>query len=155
PTLIEITGNDYLKSAVDERFSLSNTKATWKNNEEQGEKSLSGKAYYLSVTGVPEELALLAQALLATPNKKLALLPEGEAQIARIGELKIEANGQSRTVVQYDISGIDFVPSPIWLDQDRKFFASVSSWATVIREGWEESAAALLKAQDAAESVRT
>ena len=69
-----------------------------------------------------EEAALLAQALLAVPGHKLPLLPAGEASIEKRSELKINANGQSRTVVQYAISGLGFVPSALWLDAGRKVF---------------------------------
>jgi len=50
--------------------------------------------------------------------------------------MKIEANGLSRTVVQYAISGLDFTPDPVWLDQDGTFFASIAGWFVVIRDGW-------------------
>ncbi|HMF56462.1 MAG TPA: hypothetical protein VK619_08970, partial [Pyrinomonadaceae bacterium] len=155
PTLIETSGNDYLKAPVEERFSVVNGRATWKNRAESGERVLGGRAFYVSMFGTPEEGALLVKALLAAPGHKLALLPEGEAAIERVGELKIEANGQQRTVVEYEISGLDFTPSPIWLDQSGEFFASVSGWSSVILEGWEKTVADLLKAQQAREAART
>lgn len=62
--------------------------------------------------------------------------------------MKIEANGNSCTVTQYAIAGLDFTPIPIWLDHDGAFFASVSAWFSIIREGWEPSVDALLQAQD-------
>ena len=103
PTLIETTGNDYFKGPVDERFSLSNGRAVWQNKAEHEEKSVAGRAFYISMDGSPEESALLAQALLAAPGGRLALLPEGEAHIERVGELQVAANGQTHTVAQYNI----------------------------------------------------
>ena len=147
PSRIESTGNDYEKAPVDERFSVEGGNDTWKNRAEQGSKPVSGKAFYVSISGVPEEGGLLAQALLAAGGK-LRLLPEGEASIQKRGELRIEANGQSRTVTQYAVTGLDFVPDPVWLDQDGSFFAVVQGWFVVIREGWESSVDALTKAQD-------
>jgi imidazolonepropionase-like amidohydrolase len=155
PTLVETTGNDYFKGPVAERFTLSDGRAVWKNKAEQETKTVAGRAFYISMDGSPEESALLAQALLTAPGGRLALLPEGEARIERVGELKVAADGQGgRTVVQYSISGLGFTPFPIWLDEDRRFFASVSSWLTVIRAGWEASAPALLKTQDELETAR-
>src|ERR1043166_10160583 len=119
PTEIEITGVDYLKAPVEERFSLKQGVASWKNRSEEGQKKISGKAFYASISGASEESALLAQALLAAPGHKLPLLPAGEASIEKRSELKINANGQSRTVVQYAISGLDFSPSALWLAQGR------------------------------------
>ena len=147
PTRIENTGIDYEKAPVDEQFSLHDGTATWKNRAEHGETQISGKAFYASLSGAPQETAVLAQALLANDGR-LPLLPAGEASIEKRGELKIEANGQPRTVVQYAISGLDFTPSPIWLNPDNSFFASVSGWFSLIPEGWESAADTLLKAQD-------
>jgi imidazolonepropionase-like amidohydrolase len=154
PTLVETNGNDYFKGPVAEHFSLSDSRAVWKNKAEQGAKTVAGRAFYISFDGSPEESAFLAQALLAAPGGKLALLPEGEAHIERVGALKVAANGQTRTVVQYNIAGLSFTPFPIWLDEDRQFFAAVSSWLTVIRAGWEACAPVLLKTQDELEAAR-
>src|SRR6478672_6554857 len=155
PTEIEIAGVDYLKAPVDERFSLKQGVASWKNRSEQGQKKISGKAFYTSISGASEETALLAQALLAAPQHKLPLLPAGEASIEKRGELKITANGQSQTVTQYAIDGLGFSPFPFWLDADGKLFALVSTWSTIIQEGWENAAADLLKAQDKLENERS
>ena len=148
PVELEISGVDYLKAPVDERFSLKQGTAAWKNRAEEGQQKINGTAFYASISGASEESALLAQALLAAPNHKLPLLPAGEASIEKRSELKINANGQSRTIVQYAINGLGFAPSPLWLAQDGKFFASVSTWSSIIQEGWESATADLLKEQD-------
>jgi len=98
PTQMDITGHDYLKAPVDEHFSLSSGKATWKNSAEQGTKATDA-AFYVSDSGSPEETALLARALLTAPGGKLPLLPGGEASITKRGELKVEANGKTLAVV--------------------------------------------------------
>src|ERR1051325_436 len=139
PTEIEITGVDYLKAPVEERFSLKQGVATWKNRSEEGQKKISGKAFYASISGASEESALLAQALLAAPGHKLPLLPAGEASIEKRSELKISANGESQTVTQYAIGGLGFSPFPLWLDHDGKLFAFVSTWNSMIPEGWEST----------------
>jgi imidazolonepropionase-like amidohydrolase len=155
PLEIEITGVDYLKAPVEERFSLKKGTASWKNRSEEGQKKISGKAFYTSISGTSEEIALLAQALLAAPQHKLALLPAGEASIEKRGELKINSNGQTRTVTQYAIAGLGFSPFSFWLDSDGRLFASVSTWSTIIREGWESAAADLLKEQDKFDNERS
>jgi imidazolonepropionase-like amidohydrolase len=155
PTEIEITGVDYLKSPVDERYSLKQGVASWKNRSEEGQKNISGKAFYTSISGATEETGLLAQALLAAPGHKLPLLPAGEASIEKRSELKISANGHSQTVTQYAIAGFGFSPSPFWLDHNGKFFAFVSTWNSVIPEGWESATADLLKEQDKFENERS
>ena len=147
PAQIQNTGIDYEKAPVDEQFALNNGVASWKNRAEHGQKQIDGKLFYSSLSGAPQETGVLALALLANGGR-LPLLPAGEASIEKRGELKIEANGQSRTVVQYAIAGLDFTPTPIWLDPDGAFFASVSPWFSFIQEGWESSLDALQKAQD-------
>jgi imidazolonepropionase-like amidohydrolase len=154
PIEIEIAGVDYLKASVKERFSLKQGTASWKNRSEEGQKP-AARAFYVSVSGTVEEAGLLARALLAAPGHKLPLLPEGAASIEKRSELKINANGQSRTVVQYAISGLGFSPSAIWLDQDGTLFASVSSWSSVVREGWESTVDALVKEQDKFDNERS
>jgi hypothetical protein len=148
PLSLENTGVDYYKAPIDEHFSLREGSATWKNRAEQGQKQVAGSPFYVSISGAPEEAAILARALLAAPDHKLPLLPAGEASIEKRGELKIDANGKSRTVVQYAIIGLDFTPDPIWLDPDGKFFAIANSWFSVIAEGWESVVDPLSKAQD-------
>lgn len=155
PTEVNSTGVDYLKAPVEEHFTLKQGNASWKNRSEEGQKSVKGKAFYVSISATSEEAALLAQALLAAPGHKLALLPEGEASIEKRSELKISANGQARTVVQYAISGLGFSPSAVWLDQDGTFFASVSSWSSIVKEGWEGTIDALIKDQDKFENERS
>jgi imidazolonepropionase-like amidohydrolase len=147
PIEISTSGNDYQKAVVEEHFSLKDGTATWKNRAEQGTKTVSGHSFYASVSGVPAESALFVRAAL-NAGGKLNLLPTGEASVEKRSELKLESGGQSRTVVQYAISGFNFTPDPIWLDQDGNFFATISGWFVVVREGWESSVDALSKAQD-------
>jgi imidazolonepropionase-like amidohydrolase len=155
PTELKSSGVDYYKTPVEEQFTLKQGRASWKNRSEEGQKEVNGKAFYVSISATSEESALLAKALLAAPGHKLPLLPEGEASIEKRGELKITANGQSRTVVQYAISGLGFTPSALWLDQDGTFFATVSTWSSMVREGWESTVDVLIKEQDRFENERS
>jgi Amidohydrolase family len=86
PVSLETTGNDYLKAPVAETFSFENGVARWKNTAEAGERRLASKAFYNSMNGAPEEFALLAQALLKSPDKRMALLPEGKDERYRESE---------------------------------------------------------------------
>ncbi|HVF41986.1 MAG TPA: hypothetical protein VM936_03190, partial [Pyrinomonadaceae bacterium] len=155
PVSLDTKGNDYLKAPVAESFTFGGGVARWKNTAESGEKRLASNAFYNSMNGAPEELALLARALLRSPDKRLPLLPDGEAGVERTGELTLKGGAGERRVVSYEVSGLGFTPSTVWLDEDGSFFASVSGWLSVIREGWESGAAALLKKQDELEAGRT
>jgi imidazolonepropionase-like amidohydrolase len=146
-----ITGNDYMKSAVTENYSLEQGKARWKNDDEQGEKKISASAYYVPLNPGPSESALLAHAALLKDKKKnggkISLLPEGEARVQRMTELDIEAAGHKKHVALYALAGLDFAPTYLWLDPSDKLFASLDDWSTIIPEGWEPAAKVLLDAQ--------
>ena len=152
PTSLVNTGVDYLKGPVEERFGIAGGKASWKNKAEHGEHD-AAKAFYSSMYGPPEELAALARALLAA-GRPLPLLPDGEARIERIGERRVDAGGSSLAVTQYQITGLDFSPTTIWLDAERKLFATGGMWFMVIRKGWEGARDTVLDAQRQAENRR-
>jgi imidazolonepropionase-like amidohydrolase len=142
PIAETISGNDYLKSAVQEGFSVQNQTARWKNNAEQGEKTLTAPAVYVPINSAPAESALLVHAALKNRGK-IALLPEGEAAVGRVAERNVEAQGNKQHLTLYSISGLDFSPTYVWLDERGQFFATGDSWAMIIREGWEPAAKSL------------
>jgi hypothetical protein len=156
PVSVETSGHDYLKAPVHETFTFSQAEgvARWKNNAERGERKLAGPAFYLSLHSAPEEFALLAAALLQAPGQRLPLLPAGEAAITRTSELTLRNGADSRHVVSYDITGLGFTPATVWLDDEQRFFASVSSWSSTIHEGWEKSAPELIAQQDKMTAAR-
>ena len=148
PTGMEITGHDYFKAPVDEKFTFHGGTATWKNRAENG-KITTEPAFYASLSGAPGELGALARALLAAKDKRLALLPAGEARIEKVGDLSLVRDGGKRAVVHYSITGLDFTPTSLWLDRDGALFAvSSGAWYTVVREGWERSVDTLVKVQE-------
>ena len=155
PVSVQTSGNDYLKVAVKETFTLDQGVARWKNDAENGERKLTAPAFYLSLQSVPEETALLANALLKAPEHKLTLLPEGQATLRRTDETTLQSPAGSRRVIGYEISGLGFSPEVVWLDEDGGFFAAVSSWVAFIREGWESSAPKLLELQNVRANART
>ena len=151
PLSESITGNDYLKSPVDENFTNSGGVATWKNNAEQGERRLSTPAYYSPLNGAPTEYALLAQAALRNGGK-ISLLPEGEVRIERVSGAEVQAGEQKKRIGLYSMTGLDFSPTYVWLDDreknQQKFFASVDEWGSIVPEGWETAVKQLLAVQD-------
>ena len=149
PVSLTVDGHDYLKSAIAERFAVTDGRATWTNKVEQGELELDAPAFYLSQSGVPSETALLARALLASPDAKLPLLPLGESRIEKLEERTVRVGEQSRRLTLYAITGLGFQPGPIWLDEDGELFAVANAWLQVVVEGWESVVQSLLDAQEA------
>lgn len=156
PVSVQTSGNDYLKVPVKETFTLDKGVARWHNDAESGERKLTAPAFYIGLQSLPEEGALLANALLKAEGQKLALLPEGQATLRRADDVMLKSpSGGSRRVVSYEIDGLGFAPETIWLDQDGAFFAAVSSSASFILEGWESSAPQLLELQNRRADART
>src|SRR5437867_610501 len=149
PAQERTTGVDYFKGPVDETFDQEGTTARWHNKAEDG-KRIGTDAFYVSMFGPPEETALLANALLSSPNHHLPLLPAGEASIEKVSELSVAG----KQIIDYAISGLSFTPFDIWLEPDGTFFGSVSAWSTILREGYDNAAKPMLEAQDAAAQRR-
>src|SRR5262249_43368926 len=57
-------------------------------------------------------------------------------------------------VVLYEVSGLGFSPTQLWLDREGGLFAEGSSWTMVIRRGWEPVADELVRVQTEVESAR-
>jgi imidazolonepropionase-like amidohydrolase len=148
PLQVETTGNDYYKVPIEEGFSVDRGIARWKNTSEAGEAPAG--AMYSSMYGPPEELAVLARALLRRGGR-LPLFPAGEATIRKVGT----SNVRGIPVTAYELGGLGFSPFEIWLDGKEDFFGVVSAWSSTIREGFETDAKTLIAAQDARASMRT
>lgn len=154
PRSVATDGNDYLKASIAERFSSAGGHASWKNKVEAGETRKGGPVFYVSQAGPPLELALLARALLASPDRRLPLLPQGEARIETVGTRSVETGDDSLTVTQYAVTGLGFQPSPVWLDERGGLFAIVDDFTAVVPEGWETSIEVLRDAQEAQAAAR-
>ena len=133
------SGNDYMKSPVAETFSLSGGKARWHNRSEQGETAVKAESFYIPANPPPEFMTVLARALLQAPDHKLALLPAGEAHITTAGT--------SGDLTLYHITGLDFSPTPIWLDHDGNMGATISGWMSVVPAARTATLAKLSAAQ--------
>jgi len=153
PVAESVDGNDYLKSPVKESYALESGAARWKSDLEEGHKKLAGAAVYVSINGAPAEMGLLAQAAISNGGT-IALLPEGEAKVDQLAQLDVESGEKKKHVTMYAITGLDFSPTYVWLDERHTFFANVDFWSSVIPEGWEAAARSLQAAQDEAVHAR-
>jgi len=152
PSLVEITGHDYWKNPVEERYELREGKASWRNaSEKQGGLDLSRPSYYLNINGSPQMLEVLANALLSSPGRSLDLLPSGTAKIDQVGSVEAEAGGRKRKVDLYSIQGLGFEPFHVWLDEKKTFFGADWGWMKIAQEGWEPALPKLKEFQDAEE----
>jgi imidazolonepropionase-like amidohydrolase len=148
PTEYSGSGNDYMKASVTETFRISGGKATWRNRTEHGETALTGATFYMPTSAPPEFFGVLARALLKAPEHRLPLLPAGEARIEAAGSVTLKvAGGKDTELTQYRIIGLDFSPTPLWLDRGGNTAAIASGWLSALAAGYRDSLATLLDAQ--------
>ena len=138
PVSITVEGHDYLKAAVNERFTREGNRVSWTNLAEDEQRELTGPAFFAGLNSLPEDGVLLARALLKAPGGRLALLPDGEARIRTLATERVSGKAGARKVTLYAISGLNLLPDYIWLDDQQRFFASYSSWMSFVREGFED-----------------
>lgn len=149
-------GNDYMKSPVEEAFSLTSGEAVWKNQSEDEKLPNAAGKFYVDIDGGPEAGAILARALLSPKNDgQLAVLPSGTATIRRLQSVPVEVNGKKLTATLYAVSGLAFNPAYVWLDEQQQLFANISGWFAVVRAGYESSVPALRDSQRQVEVARS
>jgi hypothetical protein len=150
---LSITGHDYWKQPVDERFTLRGDSAEWSSNLERGGRRLEGPALYSPFYGPVAGMALFIGA--AGTRGEVPLLPAGRARVTRVGERIVTAGGQVARIAHYQIEGLGFTPVDFWADAENRLFAFVAgSWFRVMRPGWESIGDALAAAQDSLEKER-
>src|SRR6267378_3273694 len=155
PRTLSITGNDYLKVPVEERFTLRGDSAEWSSSAERGSRHLVAPAFYVSIYGPSSADFMLAQAAATAANGEIPLLPEGRARVKKLGARTVTAGGRSAHITHYQIEGLGFAPYDFWLGEDGRYFAFVGgAWYRVIREGWESIGDELAAVQDSMEQQR-
>jgi hypothetical protein len=141
-------GHHEMGTKVEETFARQGRHVTWKSEEEHGDRDLDGAAFFLPIADVPEVDGILARALLKNGGT-LPLLPGGTARIEKSAELTVSAGGKSRKLVLYTITGVDFMPWRVWMNEDGTWFGHVSAWSSLVPEGWESVAPTLVAKQEA------
>jgi imidazolonepropionase-like amidohydrolase len=106
-----------------ETFTISGGTASWTSPIDAGSASYSVPAFYVSQGGPIDTTAWFLEALLARPDKSLALLPGGRARAARLVDLEVGSGAAKQTIVLWSITGTGTSPLPIWADANNRFFA--------------------------------
>src|SRR5262249_54574593 len=86
------TGQHTMGTSVDEKVTLTAGKATWKSNEEAGERDVTAPAMYVPMAAAPDVLGTLVRAALQHGGK-IALLPAGEVRVANVADTIVSQNG--------------------------------------------------------------
>jgi Amidohydrolase family len=147
-------GHHTMGTPVAETFAREGNHARWKSHEEQGDREVSGAAFFVPVCEFPDALGFLAEALFkrGTP---LPLLPAGEARLEKTGEATVRSSaGTERRILGYAITGLDLTPTRVWMNEDGTWFAYVMPWFSVIPEGFEGSIEPLIEKQNQLDKER-
>ncbi len=149
PNAVNISGVDYFKAPIDERYALKADQGSWQNSAERASQADAASSFYLPINAPPSYTGVLAQALLADEDHAIDMLPTGRAvlrEALRLAEPGAKAR-KKRELIAYEISGLDFSPGMVWFDADGAYLGFVSEWMSVLPVGREDWQPVLLTAQ--------
>ena len=137
-----------------ESFEVRDGKAIWKSVADSGEAQAT-PAFYVANGGTTAASVPLVAKLVEAGNTGIALYPSGRASLEKGPTLQITGPNGAKTVQLAWIRGLGPSPTPIWLDETGKFFATVSFISTM-PAGYESNLKSMLDFQDAetAKAVR-
>jgi hypothetical protein len=122
--------------------------AHWKTAVDSGSAPFAARRYN-SYGGPWLASEMDVNALVAAGAKGIDLLPTGHASI-KIGQpVQIDGPQGKKTVKLAFITGYGFSPSPVWLDQDNRFFGNAGQ-ISLLPEGYESDGPKLKDIQDKA-----
>jgi len=148
------TGKNTFGAILDERFSLSGKRATWRTPADNGSSEVTGPALYLPTYGSPEVNAVIVRAS-QKAGGSIAALPGGTLRTQKLADARVGPAGAERGVALYAIFGTDLQPDWVWLDDDgsQRLFAAINPGGRqVILAGFDSAAPALEKLQVEAEA---
>ncbi len=143
----EISGVDYYKTKVEEKFEVKAGQASWKNKFENESVPYKGELYS-NINGTPGEIELTLQILKNSVSKKVNILPSGTLNYTVVKEeiVKDEKNN-NLTIQLIGFSGLGGPPNYYWFTKDGHYFGSLSDWTSIIQSGYEKNIDILLPVQ--------
>jgi imidazolonepropionase-like amidohydrolase len=121
PATVTIRGSSPTGDAA-ETFSIAAGKASWKSPVDAGSAPYQAAAFYSTQGGPIDNLAWFLERLLASPGRKLPMLPGGQARAEKLTTLEVGSAAAKKTVTAWAIYGVGNSPIPVWSDADGKFF---------------------------------
>ncbi len=141
PVAWTITGRTTFGNAVNETFKRTARGAQWRDLAGPG--GIKGKdvpRYYVAQNGSPIDIAMLAKALLADPDRTMAVAPGGTARLTERDRRSFDGSDGKIEVVTYELSGLSLNPTYVTLDTKGEFFATASAGFILARKGYEKAA---------------
>jgi imidazolonepropionase-like amidohydrolase len=130
-----------------EEYRVEGGQAKWKTASDSG--SAPAKGWYVPAGGVSIANAAFIDRLVAAGAAGVDLLPSGKATMSLGPTETIQGPNGPKTVQLAFIRGILASPVPVWLDENKRYFADVS-YISVFPEGYGGALKQLRGAQEAA-----
>ncbi len=137
PTQWTISGATTFGSKVDERFALADGQATWKDSVGDGSAAVAEPSLYIGQSASPWSLGLYARALLKDGDRTLPALPGGAVKVELGASVPVTDGKQAIVVRVHAISGLEYAPDYVLLDEEGAMFAVISPSTIVVRKGFE------------------
>jgi imidazolonepropionase-like amidohydrolase len=141
-----------------ETFRIEGQHASWQSPVDKGETNYKSPVFYSSFSSMESTVAggmsIFIEALLASPDKSMSLLPGGRARAEKLTEIVVGRGRGTQRVTAWAVTGLFASPLPIWATADNKFFGLVAplGW---LPTGYEDALRSLQKAQDEALAARS
>ena len=145
---LEILGHNYLKDTVAEKFTLTNKQAAWNSRTEQGNTDPASNTFYVGVNSAYGNTELIVRKMLESTDRSVNLYPSGQLRITDTEWVQVNDSLKLNLI---EIVGYSFSPNYYWFDENNRFFAGLSSWASCIRKDYELFSKELLDRQTAKE----
>lgn len=130
-----------------EDYRVADGRATWKTANDSGEAPAGG--WYIPAGGVGIAGAPMIDALAAAGDAGLSFLPSGKGRLTLAGTQTIQGPSGPKTVQLAFMHGILPSPLPVWLDDQKRYFADIS-YISTIPAGYEGALKQLRNAQESA-----
>ena len=135
-----ISGTTTFGSKVDERFAITQGKASWKDAVGPGEAAAAPGVLYIGQSATPWALGLYARVLLADEDRRIATLPGGELRLTEGASIEVGEGAARQALRQVTLSGLDLDPTHLMLEADGDLFAVLATRGLLLREGYEAEA---------------
>ncbi|HEY0626978.1 MAG TPA: amidohydrolase family protein [Allosphingosinicella sp.] len=130
-----------------ETFRVENGRATWKTATDSGEASAGG--WYIPAGGVGIANAPLIEKLAAAGDAGVDFLPSGKGRMSFGETVTVQGPSGPKKLQLAFMRGILPSPIPVWLDENKRYFASID-YISTIPAGYEDALKQLRDAQDRA-----
>ena len=149
-------GNTTFGSVINESFKVEGNTASWSTGKEQSKAKYQQNALYLPVDGSPYLSSVAIAAIAKSGKNSLPLLPSGTLTQQVVSETIVDNAGEKQQVQLLVQTGIGFEPNFVWATQGenpRLFAYLIPGYLTLIEEGWQHNAKAMLAIQQKAETL--